>query len=366
MATTPADATGRESEAPAAAALARLVAQIADSAALKRGLQIVGGGTKLGLNPPSDALRLSLVDYAGIIAYQPSELVIEARAGTRLDVIEQALAAQGQRLAFEPPRFGPAATIGGVVSAGLSGPARPYAGALRDHVLGVTLLDAQGRLQRFGGRVMKNVAGYDVSRLAAGAWGALGPIAELALRVAPQPAAEASIVWSMSDGAALRRMTELARTAWPLSGACFDGDLLRVRLAGSRPAVDAAVQALMPERIEADGTFWHQLRDLRLPFFADASPLWRLGLPPATPPLTLAGRTLIDWGGAQRWLKTDLPATAIHAAVHAVGGHAQPFFAATADAYAPLSATQRALQARIKEAFDPAGLFNAGCARVGF
>jgi len=365
MATTPADNAGRETDTAAAVVLARLVSQINDSAASKQGLQLAGGGTKHFLNPPSAAPRLSLADYVGIIAYQPSELVIEVRAGTRLDVIEHTLAVQGQRLAFEPPRFGPASTIGGVVSAGLSGPARPYAGALRDHVLGVTLLDAHGRLQRFGGRVMKNVAGYDVSRLAAGAWGTLGPVAELALRVAPRSSAEASIAWSMTPVDALRRMTELARTAWPLNGACFDDGVLRVRLAGSLPAVEEAVLALAPERVEADAGFWQDLRDCRLPFFADATPLWRLAVPPATPSLNLSGRMLLDWGGAQRWLKSELPAAQIQAAARAVGGYAQPFFAAEAHAYAPLSATQRALQARIKAVFDPAGLFNAGSARVG-
>ncbi len=356
---------GQTDDPVAAAALGALAEQLRTAAAARRPLQIAGGGSKAFLNPARDETRLAMAAYAGILAYEPSELVIEARAGTRLDVVEQTLAAHGQMLACEPPRFGFASTLGGVVSAGLSGPARPYTGALRDHVLGVSVLDAEGRLLHFGGRVMKNVAGYDVSRLVTGAWGALGPIAGVALRVAPLPEAVVSVAWSLDAAAAVTRMTALARTAWPVNGACVDDGLLRVRLAGSRPAVEEAVHALRPDAVENELSYWQGLRDHRLPFFADPAPLWRLSLPPATPPLDLPGRTLIDWGGAQRWLKTDAPAALLHAAAGAAGGHAQPFFAAVDDEFAPLSAPQRALQMRIKAAFDPLGLFNAGSARAG-
>ncbi len=359
-------ATGQGEGAAAARVLTEIGERIREASAAGTSLHLLGGGTKSFLLDGPRAPLLSLAGYRGVIDYQPSELVIEVRAGTPLVDIESLLAEHGQMLAFEPPRFGPASTIGGVVSAGLSGPARPYAGAVRDHVLGIGLLDAAGNVLRFGGRVMKNVAGYDVSRLVAGAWGTLGPLAEIAVRVAPRPECALSIAWASDTGFALSRMNELARQAWPLAGACFDGAHLRLRLAGTHAAVDAAVDALRPESTEDGLEFWDALRDFRLPFFAADGPLWRLAVPPAAADLALPGESLIDWGGAQRWLRTEAGALEIQAAARRAGGYAQPFFAADAALFAPLSATQKALQARIRAAFGPADLFNPGCARVGF
>jgi len=358
-------ATEQDDGPAAARVLDEIGARIREASSAGKSLQLLGGGTKSFLVGEPRTPCLPLGGYRGIIAYQPSELVIEARAGTPLLEIESLLAEHGQVLAFEPPRFGPASTIGGVVSAGLSGPARPYAGAARDHVLGVGLLDPSGTLLRFGGRVMKNVAGYDVSRLVAGAWGTLGPIAEVAVRVAPRPERVLALAWDADAAFALSRMNELARQSWPLAGACFDGSRLRLRLAGTGAAVAAAVDALQPETLEEALGFWDALRDFQLPFFADERPLWRLSLPPAAGPVALPGDTLIDWGGAQRWLKTDAGAAEIHGAARRAGGHAQPFFAADVAQYASLSPAQRALQARLRTSFGAAGLFNPGCARVG-
>lgn len=359
-------ATGQGDESAAARVLDEIAARIREASAAGSTLRLLGGGTKSFLVGESQGTALSLAGYRGVIAYQPSELVIEVRAGTPLVEIEDLLAGHGQMLAFEPPRFGPESTVGGAISAGLSGPARPYAGAVRDHVLGVGLLDASGTVLRFGGRVMKNVAGYDVSRLVAGAWGTLGPIVEIAVRVAPRPEQVLALAWTADTAHALSRMNELARQAWPLAGACFDGSSLRLRLAGTRAAVTAAVDALRPESIDEGLQYWDALRDFRLPFFADDRPLWRLAVPPAAAHPALPGDSLIDWGGAQRWLKTEAAAADIHAAARRAGGYAQPFFAADAAQHAPLSATQKALQVRIRAAFDPVGLFNPGCARVGF
>ncbi|MCW5576935.1 MAG: glycolate oxidase subunit GlcE, partial [Burkholderiales bacterium] len=230
-----------------------LIQQFADiiraAAEDRRPLRIRGGGSKAFYGNPVTGEDFDVTGHRGIVAYEPTELVITARAGTPLAEIETLLAAHGQRLACEPPRFGPSSTsstIGGVVAAGFSGPARPWAGALRDHVLGVGLLSHEGELLRFGGRVMKNVAGYDVSRLVCGSWGTLGPIATVALRVAPCPERTLSLAWPMSASDARRRMLELAREAWPLAGVAYDGERLRVRIAGAAAAVDEAAARLAP------------------------------------------------------------------------------------------------------------------------
>lgn len=352
-------------DAKAEATLERLGARIREARAAGTPLAITGGGTKAFLDVEPCGEPLSLTDYHGLIAYAPSELVIEVRAGTPLRDVEALLDAHGQELAFEPPRFGDASTVGGVVSAGLSGPARPWAGALRDHVLGVTLLGAQGEPLRFGGRVMKNVAGYDVARLVAGAWGTLGPIAELALRVAPRPACRRSLAWGVDETRALALLAGFARTSLPLAGACHDGECLRVRLAGSEAAVDAALAALEPDSSEDDLSFWRDLRDFRLGFFGDPRPLWRLSVPPATAPMSLPGIVLTDWGGAQRWLKTEADATVVHAAARRHGGYAQAFFADPATAQGTLAPVQARLQARLRAAFGAEGLFNPGRTRIG-
>jgi glycolate oxidase FAD binding subunit len=353
------------SAVPPEGVLAGLATQIRSARAAGTPLAISGGGTKSFLDATPIGEPLRLADYRGVIAYVPSELVIEVRAGTPLAEVEALLARHGQELAFEPPSFGTESTIGGVISAGFSGPARPWAGALRDHVLGAVLIGDDGVTRRFGGRVMKNVAGYDVARLVAGAWGTLGPVAELALRVAPRPEARASLAWAVDEPRALALIGEFARASLPLAGACHDGETLRVRLAGSQAAIEAARVRLRPDACEPDLGFWDALRHLQLPFFTDPRPLWRLSLPPAAAPLVLDGATLIDWGGAQRWVKTDLPAAAVHAAARLGGGHAQAFFAATPAELHAIPPAQQALQARIRAAFRADGFFNPGRNRVG-
>ena len=361
----PADPAG---DVAAAAVLAHLAGQVREAAAAGTPLAITGGGTKTFLLGAPTGAPLAMGAYRGVIAYAPAELVIELRAGTPLSDVEALLAAHGQVLACEPPRFGPATTIGGAISAGLSGPARPYAGAVRDHVLGIGLLSPAGELLRFGGRVMKNVAGYDISRLVTGAWGSLGPIATLALRVAPRPACSAALSWAMNADEALHRMNELARATWPVSGAAHDGECLRIRLAGSTAAVDEAVARLAPEQLDADDAWWQALRDLRLPGLRGGGPFWRISVPPAAVIAGTPRAQIIDWGGAQRWWSTDsIPAATLHAMVRkAVGGqgHAVPMFAASPAEHPPLSTVQRRLEARIRAAFDPQGLFNRGCSRV--
>ncbi len=340
----------------------------------RRPLCIRGGGSKdfYGNAPQGDLLdTLDTRAHAGILAYEPTELFIAARCGTPLAEIEAALAAQGQYLPFESPRFSAASTIGGVVAAGLSGPRRASAGSLRDYVLGVTLLDGQARELAFGGQVMKNVAGYDVSRLIAGSLGTLGLILDATLKVLPRPAAEATLRFGMTAAEALRRLNEWGGQPLPIVASCWEDGVLMLRLAGARAAVEAAGQTLGGTKVGAGETapeaYWDALRDQKRPFFA-ADTLWRLSVPSVAPPLDLPGQSnewLIEWGGALRWLSSDAAPETIRAAAAAVGGSATLYRAPAAlkaqvGAFAPLPAPLMTLHRNLKAAFDPRGLFNPG------
>ncbi len=362
--TAPIDPAGDPS---ATAALRELSAQIRASATRATPLIVRGGGTKIGLAGPLSGDYLAMSAYRGVIAYEPAELVLEVRAGTPLAEIESLLAEHGQMLGCEPPRRGPESTVGGVIAAGFSGPARPWSGALRDHVLGVRLLSATGELLRFGGRVMKNVAGYDVSRLAVGSWGTLGPVATVALRVMPCPERRLSLRWTVSADEAQRRMLAYAREVWPFAGMAYDGTHLRVRVAGAGAAVEESVQRLQPDEIEADDGWWQALRDWRLPEFGRGRRLWRVSVPPAA---AIDARPLAevrDWGGAQRWWFGDgMASSEVYARVQAAGvqGHAVPMFAPEHSDCPPLATPQRVLHGRIRAAFDPDVIFNRGCGRI--
>jgi glycolate oxidase FAD binding subunit len=327
-------------------------------------LRLRGGGSKdfYGNAPRGEALDLS--PYRGIVAYEPTELVLTARAGTPLGEVEAALAGAGQMLAFEPPHFGPQATLGGCVAAGLSGPRRAAAGALRDFVLGVRILDGRGRELSFGGRVMKNVAGYDVSRLLAGSLGTLGLILEVSLKVLPRPAAEATLRLEMPDGKAIETMNRWAGTPLPVSATAWRGGELSVRLSGAASAVRGAAEKLGGERLgEADAdAFWHGVREHDDPYFRDETPLWRLSLPSNARRVELPGEQLLEWSGALRWLKSNAEPRVIREAATRAGGHATLFRAAdkTAGAFAPLAPASARLHRELKAVFDPAGILNPG------
>lgn len=327
-------------------------------------LRIRGGGSKDFYGNALAGEVLDTRSHAGIVSYEPTELVITARCGTPLAEIEAALAEKNQMLAFEPPRFGDGATIGGVVAAGLSGPRRAAAGAVRDYVLGVHLLDGAGHLLRFGGQVMKNVAGYDVSRLMAGSLGTLGLILDVSLKVLPKPAAEATLRFAMPQGQAIATINAWGGRPLPLSATAWQDDALTLRLSGARAAVSEAAAALGGERLgdDAAADFWNGLRDHRAAFFAGDAPLWRLALPTATPPLDLPGATLIEWGGGQRWLRTAASAADIRAAAAAAGGHAALFRGGdkSGGAFQPLPPALAALNQRVRRALDPEGVFDSG------
>lgn len=329
--------------------------------------------------------------YRGILSYEPTELVITVRAGTSLAEVEATLAAQGQMLACEPPHFGPGATIGGMVASGLSGPRRLAAGAVRDFVLGVRLLDGQGDVLNFGGQVMKNVAGYDVARLLTGSLGTLGVLLEVSLKVLPRPLADATLVLEVPQDKAIELMNRWGGQPLPVTATAWLDDLLYVRLAGAAAAVRAASSSLGGERLAAGEAFWTSLREQTHPFFAATHggateiagsaaavatplaggarqagevPLWRLALPTATPPLALPGGGCLEWGGGQRWLAADVDPHQLRELAARAGGHATLFrrgpVAAGVPAFAPLAPPLQAIHARLKAAFDPHGLFNPG------
>lgn len=328
-------------------------------------LRIRGGGSKdwYGGAPQGEVLDMS--GYRGIVSYEPTDLVITVRCGTPLREVEAALAQQGQMLAFEPPHFGPEATIGGVVASGLAGPRRQSAGAVRDFVLGTTLLDGRGQVLRFGGQVMKNVAGYDVSRLLAGSLGTLGAIMEVSLKVMPRPQAEASVQLALGQDQALARMNEWGGQPLPISGSAWHNGVLSIRLSGAHAAVQAARARIggdvMPEMDAA--ALWRDLREHRHAFFAGEDvPLWRLAVPTVASPLPHIGAQLIEWGGGQRWLRGGDPAQTMRAMAAQHGGHATLFRGGPREdgVFQPLAPAVHAIHRNLKNTFDPAGIFNPG------
>ena len=325
-------------------------------------LAVTGGGTKDFLGRITQAKRFDVSGHRGIVTYEPTELVLSVRGGTPLSEVKAALEEQGQMLAFEPPAFGEAATIGGTIATGLSGPARPYAGAARDFVLGTRVLNGKGEVLRFGGEVMKNVAGYDVSRLMTGAWGTLGVLLEVSLKVLPRPAVVRTLEFEVTAREAIERCNAWAAKPLPVTGACHDGERLHVRLAGTESGVASAADALGGGAIDGDA-FWTALREQTLPFFTRTGPpLWRVSVPPAATVADLGGDTLVDWGGALRWVRTEATAAEVRAAASSAGGHAMRFRGGdrAGAVFHPLAPATRRLHERIKAAFDPVGIFNPG------
>ncbi|MFN0183306.1 MAG: glycolate oxidase subunit GlcE [Aquabacterium sp.] len=360
-------------------ALAGLVDRVRAAQAARTPLCITGGGSKAFYGGLPRGEPLSTAGLSGISSYEPSELVVTARAGTPLVQLEAALAEAGQWLAFEPPRFramaGDAAgiaggTVGGMVAAGLAGPGRMAAGGVRDHVLGLTMLNGRAEVLSFGGQVMKNVAGYDVSRLMAGSLGVLGVILEVSLKVLPRPLTTLSLRFECSQAQATDQLKAWATEPLPITATAWWSGVLVLRLAGAAAAVQAAHQRLGGEVVEPAlaEAFWGGLRDHTDEFFqgaqravASGATLWRLAVPPTTPPLALPGEQLVEWHGGQRWVVTTAPAATLRDAAAAVGGHAVAFRRGQGvTAFAALSAPLARIQRQIKQAFDPDGLFNPG------
>ena len=341
----------------------RLVETVRSSHRNSEPLRIRGSGSKFFFGRPIVGTVLDVSRHQGIVSYEPSELVLTARAGTPLREITKALSASGQILGFEPPSFGDRATLGGTIASGLSGPRRPFSGAARDFVLGVKCITGTGEVMAFGGQVIKNVAGYDVSRLMVGALGTLGVLSEISVRVLPGHELEKTQLLELNEKSALDEMIRLNRLPIPLSGMSYSSGILRVRLSGTDSGV-ASAQADVGGHEDADGTeFWSQLREQRLDFFNRNQTLWRLSVPVTSPPMDLGNDCLIDWGGALRWVYTDKSDEEMFEIAKQMGGHAMVFRAESyyqGQRFSSLSDVMAGIHARLKSSFDPAGILNPG------
>ncbi|HET7570867.1 MAG TPA: glycolate oxidase subunit GlcE [Gammaproteobacteria bacterium] len=340
---------------------ADIQARVADAAARQTPLAIVGGDTKRFLGREMPGEPLALVNHCGVVDYYPEELVLTARTGTPIAELETLLAEHDQMFAFEPPHFGAGATLGGTIAANLSGPRRPYAGAARDFVLGARIVNGRGEILRFGGEVMKNVAGYDLSRLMAGAMGTLGVMLDVSLKVLPRPREEVTLTQPSAPQEAIEALCRWAARPLPISASCIEDERLYVRLSGTASALAKARAIIGGDELTDADSFWQDVREQRRPFFGGDTFLWRVSLPPAAAP-KLPGEQLIEWGGALRWLKSDAPAVVIRAAAAEQGGHAMLFRAPKPDdaPYHPLPQALMQLHKRIKDAIDPQHIFNRG------
>lgn len=327
----------------------------------RRGIAIRGTGSKDFYGGPITGETLDASRYCGIVEYEPGELVLTVRAGTPIAEVEAATAEAGQMLPFEPPRFG-GGTIGGCVATGLSGPRRPYGGAVRDLILGVRIVNGAGEDLRFGGRVIKNVAGYDVSRLMVGAMGTLGLLLEISFKVVPRPAAETTLRFEITEANAIETMNRWAGRPLPISATSYRAGALTVRLSGAEAAVRAARDALGGEIVANGESYWSSIRDQTDRFFAAEAPLWRISLPATTPPLGETLPQLIEWGGALRWIAGETEAKRLRAKVAALGGHVTLFRGGdkTVGVFHPLPAALAKIHRRLKKAFDPHGILNPG------
>ena len=335
--------------------LSQLIERVREAAVRKRSLRIRGSGSKDFYAFKLEGEPLDVSGYRGIIDYEPSELVMTARAGTPLAEVEEALTQGGQMLACEPPYFGPNATLGGCVAAGFSGPRRAAAGSVRDFVLGTRVLNGAGEDLSFGGRVMKNVAGFDVSRLMTGSFGTLGVIVEVSLKVLPRPEEELTLRYEMSAAKAIETVNRWAAQPLPISATCHFGTTLSVRLSGSKLGVAAARTKIGGEEVADGNAFWRAVREQTLDAFR--GPLWRASITSTTPPLALPGQQVIEWNGSLRWIATDAPAKEVFDIARKAGGHATRFRAPNGTPLMLLDPPLLEVHKRLKAALDPNGLF---------
>ncbi len=343
---------------------AEIAEQVREASGAGLALEIRGNATKRFYGRQARGEPLLLTEHRGIVSHEPSELVLTARSGTPLTELARRLAEHNQMLAFEPPSFAGEATLGGAIAAGLAGPRRPFAGSVRDMVLGVRIVNGRGQVLQFGGQVMKNVAGYDLSRLMVGALGTLGVILEVSLKLLPAPQAEQTLTVN-EPAARIHELTEQwLRTGVPVSAATHDGTRLYVRLSGAASSVAFGKRQIGGQNFGPAERFWRELRDHRLAFFTcrGAESLWRIVLPPAAPPPDLPGAWINDWAGRQIWLRTDAEPAHIRREAQRLGGHATHFRGGdrTMDVFQPLDAPLLRLHQRLKHAFDPAGILNPG------
>jgi len=340
----------------------QLQEQVKQAIADKTLLSISSGNSKKFYGNRVIGKPLDISQHSGIINYEPTELVITLRAGSNLKKIEQILASEKQMFGFEPPAYAETATIGGTIACNLSGPRRPFAGAARDFVLGCKIINGKGEILHFGGEVMKNVAGYDVSRLMSGALGTLGVLLELSIKVLPKPETELSLIHEMTINDSLNKVHQLSRSALPISATSFDENNLYIRLSGSQGAVSAATKLIGGDEVEDGDNYWLKLKEQQLEYFKQESNLWRLSLASNAPVLKLSGKTLYEWNGALRWLVSDENEVVIREAVAKQGGHAICYRQHNKpdNVFHPLDTGLLKLHRQIKNAFDPSHIFNPG------
>jgi glycolate oxidase FAD binding subunit len=345
--------------------LAELItAKIATAKFTRTPLRIIGGNSKAHLGRAIVGTPLEVGGHSGIVSYEPKELVLTARAGTPIQTIESTLAEYDQLLGFEPPSFGGAATIGGTLATNISGPARPWRGSVRDAILGIRLINGMGQHLRFGGQVIKNVAGFDVSRLQAGSFGALGVITEVSLKVVPKPQAEVTLTQECNAITAIEQMNTLAGQPRPLSAAAWLDGTLYLRLSGNEQAVRATRKQWGGDILADGSSFWNALKEQKLPFFSRLpdTPLWRFSVKPTAPLGSTEKHWLIDWGGAQRFVQTQATLDELAGTAQAAGGYVMCLRQAVQlrEFMQAPSAANKALHIQVKNSFDPKGVLNPG------
>lgn len=328
----------------------------------KTPLRIRGGGSKSFYARPVTGETMDVSEHQGIQNYEPTELVITARAGTPLQQIRQTLADNRQLLPFEPPAFGDGATIGGTVACNFSGPMRAYSGAARDFVLGCRIINGKGEILSFGGEVMKNVAGYDVSRLMCGALGSLGVLLDISLKVIPVSEQQQTLVLEQERETVLKQLHQWSRHPFPITASTYVNGKLYLRFSGTPSSLDAAREHIGGEVMQGAETFWESIREQTHDFFHTDTNLWRISLPNTAPPLPLEGQWLYEWGGALRWLVSNAPVDTIRKAVAQHQGHATLFRSKDRiDAvFHPLDSGLMQIHRRLKQSFDPENILNPG------
>lgn len=343
---------------------AQLQNEVSQAVISRDNLTIKAGGSKdfYGRNISLPTTELNISQHSGIINYEPTELVITARAGTPLKVIEQVLAENKQMLAFEPPAFTNNATLGGTIACNLSGPRRAYSGAIRDYVLGTKIINGKAEILSFGGTVMKNVAGYDVSRLMVGAMGTLGVILEASIKVVPKPETEITLVQTIDITSALSKLHQWSPLPLPISANCFYQGQLYIRLSGTEKSLLSAKQKIGGEILPSAGAFWHSIKEQSHDFFNKEQSLWRLSTASNTPPLTVATDTLYEWGGALRWFYSNQPPSVVRETSEKLNGHSTLFRSSEIrdEVFQKLPKHLLKLHQNLKRSFDPHGIFNIG------
>jgi len=358
-----------------------LLSQVQKAYETNQSLSVQGNGSRAFLIHHGSGQILSTSLHRGIVNYFPSELTVTVRSGTLLSELNDILATEGQMLPFEPPLFSDDATIGGMIASGLSGSSRPFCGSVRDYVLGCKIINGRGEVLQLGGEVMKNVAGYDLSRLITGSYGSLAVILEVSLKLLPIPAQQKSLCLELQSIPLNQQIKDFMLAGYPITSACQIDNMAYIRLSGSKKGVDYSynkIQQDFSQLKSVEDSFWSDLNEQKLPFFDSSQTLWRLSLPTSFSEdreneleqlLGADGRQLIDWGGVLRWIYSEQPAENIRQFAKSCGGHAQLFYVSDKDEslleeipkQQPLSPALFKLHQQIKQAIDPHSIFNSGC-----